>query len=415
MNYFVKAVCPRCGLELTGNPYDPCPRCRKDYNINYETVFDVKDAKFPAPAPEKGIYRFRDFFALKDSTKGVTLGEGNTPLRKLENLGNYFGLHNVYMKDESKNPLMSHKDRLCSLLITKAVELGAPGIVISSTGNQGASAAAYCQAAGIPCVVFTTPNVSPMMKLLMQSMGAYVFVTPTAEDRLVVMRQVVEKLGYFPASGMYTPPIGSLCYAVDAYKTIAFETYEQMGNELPDWFVVPVSYGDTLYGIYKGVRDLKDMGLTSKCTHMCAAEPFGATRLSVESGQELPISVNTHPSIQTSIASGYTTYLTMNAIRDSKGTSEISTDAEVIKMQELLARKESVFAEPSSVSAVVALQKLVEEHKIDPDEKIVLVITSTGLKDPETAMKWQPKIPNIQPDFEEFLKAMKESYGYTVK
>lgn len=412
MGYYVKTVCPRCGRPLSGRPFDPCPDCRKELNVSYETVFDVKNAAFPAPAPEKGIYRFADFFALAETAPKITLGEGNTPLRKLERLGAHFGLDHLYMKDESKNPSLSHKDRLCSLLVSKALEAGAPGIVLSSTGNQGAAAAAYCKVAGLPCVVFTTPNVSPVMKTLMQAFGAYVFVTPTMNDRLLIMRELVDKLGFFPASGIHTPPIGSLCYAVDAYKTIAFETYEQMGGQLPDWFVVPVSYGDTLYGIHKGMTDLVAMGLAEKTSRMAAAEVFGAAQKSLESNSDIPLTVPTRPSFQTSIAVGSTTYLTVRAIRESRGAAALSRDSEVLPIQKLLAEKEGVFAEPSSAASIVALQKLVDAGKIKKEDKIVLLITSTGIKDPETASKWLPNIPCIQPDLTQFLFSMENDYHH---
>ena len=106
------------------------------------------------------------------------------------------------MKDESKNPTMSHKDRMCSLIVSKALADKAPGIVISSTGNQGAAAAAYAAVAGLPCVVFTTPNVSETMKTLMQAYGAQVFVTPTMSDRGIIMEKLVREMGYYPASGL---------------------------------------------------------------------------------------------------------------------------------------------------------------------------------------------------------------------
>ncbi len=196
MSWYKEAVCMRCGRPLDGKFYDACPKCAEEsVNVNYRTIYDLSSAKLPAAeTTQPGIYRFRDFYPLEDSDPVVSIGEGNTPLHRLERMGKQLGLEQLWMKDESKNPTMSHKDRLCSLIISKALAEKAPGITISSTGNQGAAAAAYAAVAGLPCVIFTTSNVSPSMKTLMQAYGASVFVTPSMADRGVIMEKLVREL-----------------------------------------------------------------------------------------------------------------------------------------------------------------------------------------------------------------------------
>lgn len=405
--YYIKTICPRCGHSVQGNWFDPCPYCRNDFAVNYETVFDVSGGRLPEAGLRDGIYRFSDFFAFEEGSPDITLGEGNTPLRKLERLGKYLGLSELYMKDEAKNPTYSHKDRLASLLVSRAAYENAEGIALASTGNQGIAVAAYANAANIPCVVFTTPNASPTMSIAMRALGAQVFITPTMDDRLFMLRKLVCEQGYFPASGICTPPIGSCCYAVDAYKTIAFEVYEQMGEKLPDWFIVPSSYGDTLYGIHKGMKDLVAMGYVGKTSRMAGAEVFGATRKSLESGGEKPLPAETFPSLQTSIAVGYTTFLTMRAIRESNGIAEKSDDINAIRFQKILAETEGIIAELSSTASLVILEKMISEGKIKSEDSIVILMTSTGFKETQIIDKWIPDIPVIQPTMESFLAARK--------
>lgn len=413
MGYFKEAVCSRCGRPLEGKFYDACPACRAaGVNVNYRTVFDLSQAKLPPKdSDQPGIYRFRQFFALDDNDPVVSIGEGNTPLHRLDRMGQRLGLKNLWMKDESKNPTMSHKDRLCSLIVSKALSEGAPGITISSTGNQGAAAAAYAAVAGLPCVIFTTSNVSASMKTLMQAYGASVFVTPSMSDRGVIMEKLVRELGFVPASGVMSPPIGSSCFGIDAYKSIAFEVFEQMGGQVPDWFVVPISYGDTLYGIYKGMCELKEMGYISKVPRFVAAEVFQAVENTLKAGSDDPLPQPSQPSIQTSIATGFCAYHTVHAVKDSQGIARSSHDDEALAMQKTLAKTEGVFGEAASVASLVVLEKLVKEGVIQADDKVVVLMTSTGVKTPEVTDMWVPEIPCIHPTLEEFRSAMKGSYG----
>ena len=182
------------------------------------------------------------------------------------------------------------------------------------------------------------------MKTFMQVYGAYVFVTPTMLDRGVIMEKLVHEMGFIPASGLMSPPIGSSCFGIDGYKTIAFEVYEQLGNQVPEWFIVPISYGDTLYGIYKGMSDLKEMGYISKLPKFVAAEVFGAVESTLSAQSEIPISQPGTPSIQTSIATGFTTYQTVKAVRETNGIARSSHDQEALKMQKLLAQTEGIYA-----------------------------------------------------------------------
>jgi threonine synthase len=404
MSYYRKAVCPRCGRPFSGKEYEPCPDCKSEVLVNYETVYDVKGARLPEGGEEDGIFRYRDFFSLPENAPVLTIGEGDTPMRKLTRLGKELGLSNLYMKDESKNPTGSHKDRMCALMVSNAIAKGAPGMVIASTGNQGAAVAAYCQVAGLPCIVISSKDVQPTARLLMQVYGAQVVVVPTAADRLVLMKQIMDEMGYEPASGIYSPPIGSNFRAVDAYKSIAFEVYRQMKG-VPDWFIIPGSYGDTMYGTYKGMADLKEMGYIDELPKMVVADVYGATKKSVESGEDKPISVPVYPSIQTAIAVGTTAYHTMKALRACNGTAEASSDAEALAMQELLVRTEGVFAEASSCASLVALKKLVADGKIGKDEKVVVLISSLGIKVPEVVKDRLPAVPEIEPDLETFRKA----------
>ena len=417
MSTYRTARCPRCGHVLDGPFYEPCPVCAKEgHNLNHITEFDLSGAKLPGPGTgDEGIFRFRDFYAIGDGDPVVSLHEGNTPLYRLNRLGKALGFENLYVKDESRNPTGSHKDRLCAVIVSRALAEGAPGITVSSTGNQGMSAAAYASAAGLPCVIFTTPNVSDTMKTAMQIYGAKLFVLPTMADRTVLMERCVRDFGFVPASGLASPPIGSSCFGVDGYKSISFEIYEQMDQSVPDWVVMPISYGDGMYGIYKGMRDLKEMKYIDRLPRMAAAEVYGGAKETMRQKSEFPIPAPGEPSIQTSIATPWVTWQTVHALYDCNGAAETCADPEALEMQKELARTEGIYAETASVASLVAAKKLLDAGTIRKEERVVAVITSPGVKDPAVSRAALPEAPAITASVDEWKKAMKDVYGYELR
>src|SRR5512137_2219499 len=202
-----------------------CPRCAQqpvNVNLTVRVPATARGRLTPEsfPTAPRSLWRFRRLLPLPDA-EPVSLGEGATPLVPLGRLGHRLGVPQLFAKDESQNPTWSYKDRLSSLAVTHAVATGARVITIASTGNHGASTAAYAARAGLPCVIFTLASVPDTMKTLMQSYGAAVVACPTSESRWALMRQSVERLGWYPTGGFVLPPIGSNPYGVDGYKTIA--------------------------------------------------------------------------------------------------------------------------------------------------------------------------------------------------
>ena len=262
------------------------------------------------------------------------------------------GLPRLYAKDESQNPTWSYKDRLCSLAVTHALATGARVITISSTGNHGASTAAYAARAGLACVIFTLASVPDTMKTLMQAYGAAVVACPTSESRWTLMRESVERLGWYPTSGFVLPPIGSNPYGIEGYKTLAYEVAEELGWQAPDRIVVPSAYSDGLFGIWKGMTELQALGWIKHLPRMVAAEPFGPLAYALERALEAPEAVEGGQSVAFSIASRYGTYQGLTALRDSRGAGVRITDEGVFEAQRALAREEGIFVEPSSATAL---------------------------------------------------------------
>jgi threonine synthase len=343
--------------------------------------------------------------------RAVSLGEGATPLIRLERLGRRLGLRQLYAKDESQNPTWSYKDRLCAVAVSHGVQQGARVVTIASTGNHGASTAAYAARAGVPCVIFTLASVPDTMKTLMQAYGAAVVACPTAESRWALMREGVERLGWYPTGGFLVPPIGSNPYGIEGYKTIAWEVAEDLGWRAPDLVVVPSAYSDGLAGIWKGWTELAALGLVKATPRMIAAEPFGPLAAALEGGLDAPGSVEGGPSVAFSIASRYGTWQGLAALRESGGAGVRLTDEGIVEAQRALAREEGIFVEPSAAAALTAVMQLASRRALDPDATVVVVLTSGGLKDPGASRAWLPAVPGAPADLDGVLRVLRDAYG----
>jgi threonine synthase len=409
--------CLRCRARFSEpRLFTGCPSCRaQGVAVNLTVEYDLASLAAITPAtfapPRGGMWRFRRLLPVRAAAP-VTLGEGGTPLVHLARLGNRLGLPKLYAKDESQNPTWSYKDRLCATAVTHAVEIGARVITISSTGNHGASTAAYAARAGVPCVIFTLASVPETMKTLMQAYGAAVVECATSEARWELMRQGVERFGWYPTSGFIAPPVGSNPWGVEGYKTIAYEIAEELGWTAPDVVIVPSAYSDGLYGIWKGWTELHALGVVKQTPKMIAAEPFGPLAHALERKLDAPEMVDApSPSVAFSIASRYGTWQGLAALRQSGGAGVRLTDEGVLEAQRALAREEGLFVEPSAAAAMTAVMQLAARRALDPAQTIVIVLTSSGLKDPGTARTWLPPVPAAGNDFERLLGLLRESYG----
>lgn len=407
--------CVRCGMRHPesrewGRLFAGCPRCREGgVAANLSVKLDLAAAARGFPTTPRSLWRYRDWLPVRGD-RPVTLGEGATPLVPLERLGRRLGLSRLYAKDETQNPTWSYKDRLCSVAVTHAVEAGARVVTISSTGNHGASTAAYAARAGLTCVIFTLASVPDTMKTLMQAYGAAVVACPTSESRWALMRQGIERLGWYPTSGFVMPPVGSNAYGIEGYKTIAAELVEDLGGE-PDVVVVPSAYGDGLYGIFKGMVELRELGLVKRVPRMIAAEPHGPLANALEKGLAAPEVVDGGDSVAFSIGSRYGTFQGLAALRESGGAGIRITDEGIFEAQRALGREEGLFVEPSSAAALTAVMQLAGTKAIDPDATVVVVLTSGGLKDYRASRAWLPPVPASGDDFGALLTTLRESYG----
>jgi len=373
--------------------------------MNVYPTYDLTgDVSEDPDAP--GLFRHRRLLPLRDGDVPVSLGEGDTPLLPMPRLGSDIGLERLFIKDETRGPTWSYKDRLASVAITRARAAGASTVVVGTTGNHGAATAAYATAAGLRCVAITLVSVPETMKVLMQVLGAEVVAVGEPAERWALMRAAVTERGWVPLSGLLDPPVGSNPFGVDGYKTIAYEIVEDLG-EAPGAVLVPIAYGDGLMGIHRGFVDLLELGRIDRLPRMIAVEPLGPYSASIAADTESPVSVEGRESVSFSIAGTVATRQGIDAIRESGGRAVIvGDDDETLAAQQRLASREGLYMEASAAVVVPAVERLLAAGEITRDEAVVVIGTSTGLKDVGVTAGYLPAVPVIGAAIEELDAAL---------
>lgn len=391
--------CPRCRTERadTDRPFEPCGPCRAEgWNVNPLPVYVLTGASFDRQSGQPGIFAWRHLLPLAPDTLPVSLSEGNTPLLPLVRTGDRLGVPDLHLKDESRNPTWSYKDRLISVAVSRAKAEGVTTLAVASTGNHGAAAAAYAAAAGIECIVLTLEAVPLTMKTLMQSYGARVVALKEAPQRWALLREGVEQRGWVPLSGFLNPPAGSNPFGVDGYKTIAYEIVEDLGRA-PSVVVVPTSYGDGLAGIARGFEDLIALGVIDTMPRMVASEPFGPYSHALECGFVPGALVKSGRTVAFSIGSPVATFQGYDTLRRADGMAVVTEESRIIPTQLTLARDEGLYLEAASVTGLVAVEELAEQGRIGFDDTVVVIGTSSGLKDIGSTADQLTPVPVVEP------------------
>ena len=293
-----------------------------------------------------------------------SLGEGGTPLLEftLQSL-DVAGLmasgeaSTLRFKDESQNPTWSHKDRLNRCTVSAAVREDARGVVAASTGNHGAAAAAYAARAGLPCVVLTASRTPPAVQAFIRSYGAVVLAVDEIEARQRAVDRLTEDHGFHPVSSRTGVHTGHP-WGPEGYKTIAYELFGQLQEQVPGTVVVPTCYAELLYGVWKGFRELEALGVADRTPRLVACEPGVRAPLcqALERGEAIA-SVDARPTEAYSIKATTSSVRGYRAIRESDGLAVGFTEAHLQDAQHRLARA-GWWQESSGAAGVAGLAAL---------------------------------------------------------
>jgi threonine synthase len=385
--------CPRCGHISDGKDrmaFKGCPACARGGHAVALVCDPPRVELAPSDGFGRGIWRWSAALPV-DRRHAVSLGEGDTPLLRLPRVARDVGVGNLYVKNEAANPTGSHKDRLAAIAVSAARQIGAGVITGASTGNHGAALAAYSAQADLRCVIFTTPMIPDPMRAAIEVTGAELVMAPDADARYGLMIEAVERDGWLVCTNGTSPPVGSPPFAVEGYRTIAYEIYEQLGGRAPDWVVIPVSYGDCLAGVQRGFAHLAETGQIPRAPRLAAVEPHGALERALVTGTEIQDPVPLPPTTPAfSLAVRFTTDQAVRALNAADGVAVTVPEDELLREQHRLGRLSGLYAEVSSSITIAAARRLVIDGTISADASVVCLLTATGLKDPATTLNSLP-------------------------
>ena len=359
-----------------------CPACQSPLL----SVYDLRNARQHVDRDEishrkKGMWRWRELLPVLHRENQISLGEGDTPLLSLPNLGKELGLSRLYVKDESSNPTGSFKARGLAAAISKAKELGVEKVVIPTAGNAGGAMAAYAARAGMRAYVFM-PKDTPFANIEESHItGAEVaLVDGLISDAARIAGEKARAEGLFDVSTFKEP------YRVEGKKIMGYELAEAFDWELPDVILYPTGGGTGLVGMWKAFAELEalDWLENTKRPRMVAVQADGCAP--VVKAFEARASFCEFWKDAHTIASGlrvpksFADRLILLDIYASEGRAIAVSDGSILGAQRKLASREGIFGAPEGAATLAALERLVEQKWIQPDERVVLFNTGSGLK-----------------------------------
>lgn len=325
--------------------------------------------------------RFGAFLPFDTFDTSLSLGEGNTPLLQSVQLADHAGLQSLLVKNEATNPTWSFKDRGTLTCVLMAKEVNEPVIATISTGNMGASVAAYAARAGLRAIVFI-PSFCPLEKIRPMVIHGATVVKVDAPNYDEMKRAVLAlsgKLGLRIVSG--NGPIRT-----EGYKFGAFEMFEQLAGNLPDFVAVPTSACGHIRGLHKGFRELYEAGLITKLPRMIIVQAANNSPLvtAFRQGKIKPVPFSGFHTIAEAITTGNPMGgdEILSKAYEYNWLAEDVTEGEILESQRTLAEA-GFFAEPASATSLAAVRKLRAKNAIKPDESVAIILTGSGLKDSE--------------------------------
>ena len=414
MDFVSGLRCRECGRAYPAEALHVCDYCFGPLEVayDYERVAATMSRERIAAGP-RSIWRYADLLPVADPNP-VDLGAGFTPLIRADRLAAELGLGELWIKDDTANPTGSFKDRVVSVALTKARQLGFKIAACASTGNLANSVAAHAARAGMESVVLI-PHDLEKAKVTMTSVygGRVISVEGSYDD---VNRLCSELTSEKPSWAFVNVNVRT--YYAEGSKTLAFEVAEQLGWQAPDHVVVPIGSGSQLTKVAKGFDELWKVGLLDDepSVRISGAQALGcspvATAFAEGADAIRPVKPNT---IAKSLAIGNPAdgWYALEAIRKSGGACESVTDAEVIEGIRLLARTEGIFAETAGGVTIATLAKLAAQGVVRSDERVVALVTGHGLKTVEALTDEVGSTTTIAPTLEAFAAAVGGEYELT--
>ena len=369
-------VCSECGREYALSKVEYlCSKCGKNWvpGEKLQGVLELKYNKEDASLIQQNNLDISNFFPFsKESLPEIHVG--NTPFYKASKMSKKHNL-NIWVKNDTVNPTGSFKDRASYWIVAQANSLGVDEIVCASTGNAGSSLAGVCASSDVKAKIFI-PATAPIAKRIQ----AYAYgsnlelVDGSYDDAYKLSTEYAIKNRVLNRNTGYNP------FTIEGKKSASIEIFKQNGNRVPDWIVIPVGDGVIISAIYKGFKDLLDMGISDRIPRLIGVQSVGSNAISryFSTGEFKSLEKCETIADSISVKTPACADLAVRALKDSNGMVIEVTDEKILEYQLLIARESGLFCEPSSAAVGIVLEK---KELFNSDEQIILLLTGHGLKD----------------------------------
>jgi threonine synthase len=408
MSHIKNLKCLICGSEYRPEEVQYiCPHHGNegilDVQLDYDAVATSLSRKELERTHELTIWRYKPLLPIKPNSPVPPLKVGWTPLYPAPRLATILGVHHLWIKDDTRQPTGSLKDRASTIAIVKAQETEARIITTASTGNAAAALSGLCASVNQPNVIFV-PASAPEAKVaqLLVFGSTVLLVEGTYDDAFDLCVEAAQEFGWYNRNTAYNP------YMTEGKKTVVYEIVEQLEWQSPDVIFIPVGDGCIIGGVHKGLKDLMALGWIEKIPRLIGVQASGSSSLYDAWSKGIPpteIKSIRASTIADSIAAGLPRdrIKAMRAVRETHGAFVIVNDEEILMAIPALARGSGVFAEPAGAASLAGTVKAISTGLVAPDERIVILVTGSGLKDIRATLQAVGKPKRIKPN----LKAVK--------
>ncbi len=387
-----RLVCTECGMGFEEDPgLLVCPDCRRRQTPGGEIrgILRVELAEPPSRWPERGPADrgwLASVLPVAGSGSLPPIPVGGTPLIQAPRLGSALGMPRLWLKDDTRNPSGSTKDRASFLVVAKALEYGLDTVATASTGNAATALAAVAAAAGLRAVVLVPAAAPPAKLVQMAAYGARLVPVEGSYDvAFELALAACERFGWYNRSTALNP------YTIEGKKTAALEIAAEMSPGAPDVVVVPSGDGVIASGLAKGFADLVAGGLLARAPRLLLVQPEGSASLAraIRDGADAVTPVPGATSVADSLVveRPRAGRLCLKEVRSCGGAAVIVSDEGIVLAIPRLASLTGVFAEPAAAAVLAGLEAALAEGLVGRDERVVLMVTGTGLKDVAAARR----------------------------
>ncbi len=392
MDHVKSLKCLICGKEYAPNEIDyVCPDHGDegivDVQYDYDLIGRRLNPQMLEQNPDRTIWRYRPLLPIEPESPVPPLTVGGTPLYKADRLAATLKLKHLWVKDDGRLPTASFKDRASAIAVVKGRERRAGIITTASTGNAAAALSGLCASVGQRNVIFVPQSAPPAKIAQLLVFGSTVLlVRGTYDDAFELCLQAAKEFGWYNRNTGYNP------YMTEGKKTASLEICEQLGWDAPDRIFVSVGDGCIIGGLHKGLKDLMALGWINKLPKLMGVQAAGSAALYEAwrtNGNAMDMQPIDAQTIADSISAGLPRdrIKALAAVRETNGAYIKVSDDEILAAIPTLGRGAGVFAEPAGAASYAGLVRAVAEGLVNPDERIVVLVTGNGLKDVASARK----------------------------